>query len=117
MGTRGAASTLFHAWTRLEIKGTRGMHCVKEGSATDAWMTGGGSSSLSGSQYLSKSQRLATLTLRPFLASALPDPGCTILHRTYLLQEPTELQGFRLQNGDQVTLIGPSESDHLGPLV
>lgn len=67
------------------MKGKRGMHCVREGSATAAWMTGGSSSSLSGSQCLSKSQRLATLTLRPFLVSALPDPGCTILHRTYLL--------------------------------
>lgn len=67
------------------MKGKRGLRCVREGSATDAWMTGGGSSSLSGSQNLPKNQHLATLTLRPFLASALPDPGCTILHRTSLL--------------------------------
>lgn len=29
----------------------------------------------------------------------------------------SELQGFHLQNGDQVTLTGPTESEQLGPLV
>lgn len=87
------------------------MPCVREGSATDAWMTGGSSSSLS------ESTQKPTLCYSDSESiSGLSTPRSWLHHPAQNLLA-SEHQGFHLQNGDQVTLTGPSEPEQLGPLV
>lgn len=93
---------------RVKLKG--GVPVLVKALLQTSWVTGGNSSSLSGCQYLYKRQGLATL------APEFPGPGCNILPRTYM---PLSFRVpiYKMGTLDQVTLAGPSESDHLGPLM